>query len=127
MRKGKQNKDQKEIHITTRKQKHKNVNYQNLGNLNFPHFFVVCISVKKYGKLQIDRLTETKKVRKIQITQILIVSITISYIFCALVVFKKDFGKACLSNATLSKAICRNVCILNGLDTSYFCRSLVAH
>ena len=47
-------------------------------------FLVFCLSVKKYGKLQIDRKTETKKGREIQITQILIVSITISYIFCAL-------------------------------------------
>ena len=50
---------------------------QNLGNLNFPLFFGFCLSDFPYS------LTAKQK-RTIQITQILIVSITISYIFCAL-------------------------------------------
>ena len=50
---------------------------QNLGNLNFPLFFGFCLSDFPYF------LTDKQK-REIQITQILIVSITISYIFRAL-------------------------------------------
>ena len=52
--------------------KNGDTNSKNLGNLNLPHFFGL--------------LFVSQKVREFQVTQFLIVSITISYIFCALVI-----------------------------------------
>ena len=38
--------------------------YQNLGHLNFPHFLVLSISVKKCVKLEIERIEKCKNFLK---------------------------------------------------------------
>ena len=75
-----------------------------MGNLKFPHFFWSFVyQSKSTGKYKLTDKQKPKKVREIQITQILRVINTISYILCAL-----RFIKICKNMQSFNRMFGKN-------------------